>query len=151
VSWTPAHVSTPYALQCTAKKITPRYTNIKVPYASKAAQNTQRKVNTIRIKDEIKFLDSKKEHLNKELNKIHLKAAQEWGNTWHIIQQDIHKSISKEMAKKYDSIKLKLNKLVHTQTSDQKHVKTFFPRAVNNTNIKFTTEELKPTQQGPQI
>jgi hypothetical protein len=40
----------------------------------------------MRIKDEIKFLYMKKDQLNKKLYQAHLKVAQEWGNTWHIIR-----------------------------------------------------------------
>jgi hypothetical protein len=39
---------------------------------------TQRKAQILRVKDEIKFLYQKKERLNRELYKIHLKAAAEW-------------------------------------------------------------------------
>jgi hypothetical protein len=54
--------------------------------------------------------------------------------------------MSSKMAKKYDNIKQKLNKLEHTQTSNHKHVKTFFPRVVNN--MKFITEELNLLNKG---
>jgi hypothetical protein len=46
------------------------------------------------------------------------------------------------MEKKYNTIRQKLNKLEHTQISTPKHLKTFYPRAVNNTDITFTVEEL---------
>jgi hypothetical protein len=46
------------------------------------------------------------------------------------------------MEKKYNTIRQKLNKLEHTQTSIPKHLKTFYPRVVDNTDIKFTAEEL---------
>jgi hypothetical protein len=50
---------------------------------------TTKKAQTIRIKDEIKFLYKKKEKLNKELYNTHLRTAQEWGKTRHIIQESI--------------------------------------------------------------
>jgi len=90
----------------------------------------------------------KKEKLNKELYQVHLKVAQEWGNTWHIIRNGIHESINREMDKKYNYIKQKLNKLEHTQTSTPKHVKAFYPRVINNTNIKFNADELKLLNKG---
>jgi hypothetical protein len=80
--------------QCLTKKIIPKYASIKIPTTSIAAHTTQKKVSLIIIKEEIKFLYTKKEQLNKELYKIHLKVAQEWVNTWHIIQNTIHKHIS---------------------------------------------------------
>ena len=47
--------------------------------------NTQKKVHTMRIKDEIRLLYKKKQKLNNDLYKTHLKAAQEWGNSWYTI------------------------------------------------------------------
>ena len=67
----------------------------------------------------------KKEQLNKILYQTHLKVAQEWGNTWHIIRNSVHESINKEIDKKYNNIKQKLKKLEHTQNSTPKHIKTF--------------------------
>ena len=52
------------------------------------------------------------------------------------------------MDKKYNYIKQKLNKLEHTQTSTPKHVKTFYPRVINNTNIRFNAEELSLLNKG---
>jgi hypothetical protein len=62
--------------------------------------HTKEDTHTIRLKDEIKFLYNKKEKLNNELYNIHLKAAQEWGNTWYIILDSIHDSINHELEKK---------------------------------------------------
>ena len=42
--------------QCLIKKITPRHANIKIPHTSPAAYVTQNKIQSIRLKDEIKFL-----------------------------------------------------------------------------------------------
>jgi len=39
----------------------------------------------MRIKDEIRLLYKKKQKLNNDLYKTHLKAAQEWGNSWYTI------------------------------------------------------------------
>jgi hypothetical protein len=90
----------------------------------------------------------KKEQLNKKLYQAHLKVAQEWGNTWHIVRNNVHESINKEMDKKYNNINQKLNKLEHTQTSTPKHIKTLYPRVVNNTNIRFTADELNLLNKG---
>jgi len=50
----------------------------------------------MRIKDEIRFLYKKKQ-LNDTLYKIHLKAAQEWGNSWYIILDSIIDSTNLEL------------------------------------------------------
>ena len=55
----------------------PKYTQIKTPLTSPAAVHTQRKVNKIRIKDDVTFLYLKKDKLNKQLYKSHLKLAHE--------------------------------------------------------------------------
>jgi hypothetical protein len=78
--------------------VIPKYVNIKVP-TSKAARFTQSKVNTLRIKDEIKFLYMKKDQLNKKLYQAHLKVAQEWGDTWHIIKDYLHNNINNDKDK----------------------------------------------------
>jgi len=42
--------------QCLVRRIVPSYANIKLPNTSPAASTTQKKVHSMRIKDEIKFL-----------------------------------------------------------------------------------------------
>jgi len=80
--------------QCLIKKVVPKYANIKIPYTFPATNSTQKKkIQTIRLKDEIKFL-YKKDKLNNDLYSIHLKAAQEWGSTWYVILDPIHESIN---------------------------------------------------------
>jgi len=54
----------------------------------------------MRIKDEIKFLYKKKQKLNNYLYKIHLKAAQEWGNSWYTILDSVIESTNLEIEKK---------------------------------------------------
>ena len=46
--------------QCLIKKITPKYADIKIPYMSPATYVTQDKIQSTRLKDEIKFLYSLK-------------------------------------------------------------------------------------------
>jgi hypothetical protein len=99
------------------------------------------------MKDEIKFLYTKKDLLNK-FYQVHLKVAQEWGNAWHTIRDYIHNNINKDMNRKYNTLKQKLNKLEHTQTSTCKYLKTFYPRVINNTDIRFTADELNLLNKG---
>jgi len=60
--------------QCLIKQVTPIYAKIKIPYTSPATNITQKKVQTIRTLDEIKFLYMKKEKMNNALYRIHLKC-----------------------------------------------------------------------------
>ena len=46
--------------QCLKQHLTPSYANIKIPNTSPAHKYTQHKIPAIRIKDEIKYLHSKK-------------------------------------------------------------------------------------------
>ena len=100
------------------------------------------------IKDEIKFLYTKKDKLNKLLYHAHLRAALEWGNLWHSIQENILMSISTKLDHVYKNLNTKLSKLTHlsTTTTDSKH--TFFQRITNLTNINFTQEEISILNKG---
>ena len=82
--------------QCLNKKVIPKYAYIKVSYTFLATRITSKKVQTIRIKDEVMFLYRKKEKLNTDLHRIHLQASQEWSNSWYIILDSIHESINQE-------------------------------------------------------
>jgi hypothetical protein len=55
------------------KNVIPNYAKIKILYISPATNITQKNVQTIRRKEEIKFLYMKKEKLNDDLYKMHLK------------------------------------------------------------------------------
>jgi hypothetical protein len=76
--------------ECIAQKITPAYAKIKVAQTSPASTVTQQKVHVMLVKDEIMFLCRKKEHLNKELYALHLKAASEWGTLWDTLSKTIN-------------------------------------------------------------
>jgi len=101
-----------------------------------------KKIQTIRINDEIKVLYKKKEKPNIDLYSIHLKAAQEWGRTWYFIVDCIHESINQELEKKYKPIEEKLKNLVHTQTKTLDCKRNFYPRVINKTDLTFTNDEL---------
>jgi len=87
--------------QCLNKRIVPSYANLKIPNTSPAARTTQRKIHSMRIIDEISFRCKKKQQLDNALYKIHRKAAQEWGNSWHIILESIIESANLELERKY--------------------------------------------------
>jgi len=67
------------------KKVIPKYANVKIAHTSPGASVTLKKVQTIRIKGEIKFLYKKKEKLISDLYNIHLQAALEWSSSWYAI------------------------------------------------------------------
>ena len=90
----------------------------------------------------MKFLYKKKQKLNKDLYKIHLKAAQEWGNTWYTILDSVIDSTNLETERKYKTIDAKLNKLCNSQYQNKTLQKQFNPRVDNRTNITFSSDKL---------
>ena len=80
---------------------------------------------------------------------IHLKAAQEWGNTWYIILDSIYESINQELERKYKTVEEKNKKnLVHTQTKNLNYKGNFYPHVINETDITFTNNELTLLNKG---
>jgi hypothetical protein len=59
-----------------------------------------------------------------------------------MIQVYVHNDINEDLNRKHNTLKQKLNRLEHTHTSAPKHLKTFYPKVTNHTDIKFTTDEL---------
>jgi hypothetical protein len=133
--------------QCLRKEIVPRYANIKVPYTSPASYITQRKIQTLHIKGEIKFLYKKKERLNKTLYKIHLQSALKWSSCY-IILKSINETINWELERKYEILDDKLNRLVQSQKPIINNDTNFYPRDVNKTNITFTNKEQRLLNKG---
>jgi len=85
--------------RCLASKVIPKYAHIKFTNNSPATKSISEKAQILRVKNEIKFLYKKKDALNRDLNTLHLKAANEWGNTWPKIQHNIVKNLNHEMEK----------------------------------------------------
>jgi hypothetical protein len=134
--------------QCLLNKVIPSYTQLRVPHNSPASHVTQQKAQILRIKDEIKFLYRRKDHLNKDLYGIHLQAATEWGTLWDLISTSIHNTTQNLMEKKYTTIshKIKKNNEQNVHTSDRSHI--FYPRIMNRTDIMFTPKEETLLQKG---
>jgi hypothetical protein len=90
----------------------------------------------------------KKEKLNQQLYKIHLKTALEWGNAWPTILDHINDSIRKELTKKHMTIDMKLDKLIKSKTSTPTQYVKFYPRVINKTDIAFDPGELDLLNKG---
>jgi hypothetical protein len=75
---------------CLKQNITPKYAQIHIKTANtlEAAKHTETQTRTLRVKNEIKFLYKKKQHLNKQLYDLHIQNANEWGNIWNIITNE---------------------------------------------------------------
>jgi hypothetical protein len=136
---------------CLKQKIVPKYAriNIKTSNYSKAAKQTETQTRTLRMKNEINFLYKKKFQLNKQLYILHINNANTWGNTWHIIAENIDNTLDSIMKVKYNNINSKLNRLkeenkVYTQQNE--HV--FQQRVDNLSNVSFTNEETTLLNKG---
>ena len=89
----------------------------------------------------------KKEKLNNEFYRIHLKAAQDWGNIWYIILDSIHNSINQQLEN--TTLQKKNSKeLVHIQTKTPDSVRYIYPCVVNKTDITFSNDELTLLNKG---
>jgi hypothetical protein len=134
--------------QCLGRQITPKYANKKVPNTSPAHKHTQQKLPTIRIKDDIKYLYSKKQKLNLQLYHLHITLANTWDRTWAYIHNAIEDKLGKEAKTKYNTLDRKLDRLTQAQKITPHIPHTFHPRLVNNTNIHFSKGETTLLQKG---
>ena len=82
------------------------------------------------------------------LYKTHLQAASEWGQTWDLIRDNIHKTVNRESEKKYGLLVNKIVRLKETQVEKIDNTYKFYPRVVNETNITFTNGELTLLSKG---
>jgi hypothetical protein len=119
-----------------------------MPSYSPAAKATVVKAQTMRVREEIKFLYIKKQQLNKKLYYLHLNVANTWGNTWYYIQDTIEPKLNKLISEKYERLGTKLQKLAQEQTVTPKTHHNFYPRVVNKSSITFTNDEITLLNKG---
>ena len=134
--------------QCLHNKIIPKYAQLKVPNTSPASQSTAQKARIMRIEEELKFLYKKKEILNRELYRRHLEVAQEYGWWWNVIHDSLLQKINTEMERKYKSMGVKIKRLTQNQAQKPKADNNFYPKAVKNTSINFSDEEMELLNKG---
>jgi len=135
--------------QCLQKQLIPNYAKIKVPPTSPAAKFTLHKAQTLRIKDELKYLYSKKQQLNLQIYHLHILLANTWWIPWPLVSHTIEEKLRRAMKPTYDNLNQKLNKLTQSKTKTPTPPNTFFPRVINNTSIQFTHNEQKLLEKGP--
>ena len=96
---------------CRKKQLTPNYISIKIKGKNSQCQNTIKAATQYCLKQELKFLNIKKQKLNKRLYRIHLKCALSWQNSLHIIQASIDNKLQQRMESHYNHLNKKLNGL----------------------------------------
>jgi hypothetical protein len=74
--------------------LTTKYASTKLASTSGASKFTNRKITPVRIKDEIRFIYTEKQQLNKELLILHLKIINIWGKTWGYIERKRNEKLS---------------------------------------------------------
>jgi hypothetical protein len=94
-------------------KIVPRYVHIKTLAHNIAAIKTQ--TQTLRIKNEIKFLYKRKQQLDKELYYIHIQYTNTWKYTWNNIEQSINQKLQNKMKIIHEKQQQKIHKLSKSQ------------------------------------
>jgi hypothetical protein len=80
---------------CQNRNIIPRYANITQRGTSNATKLTQRQAIKLRIKNEIKYLYIKKQNINNQLYKLHLKNVQFWHTNWTTIEKITNDRLNK--------------------------------------------------------
>ena len=91
--------------QCLLHGLTPKYANIRVPHTSSAAPFTQRKLIKMRLKDELKFLYTRKTELNKQLYHMHLRVANEWDTGMRFLFTAIVEKLTMELSQSINKYK----------------------------------------------
>jgi len=107
-----------FTRQCIQQKLTPIYTNIKIPSSSPAAKHTLRKVQTVFIEDKLRFLHIKKQQLN---HKLHLSLANISGKLWPYIHEWTEDNFQKTIKSKNGTLYSKLLRLTQQQTTTPKN------------------------------
>jgi len=107
---------------CLKQNLTPSYANIKTPNTSPAQKYTQHKIPTIRIKDEIRYLHSKKQQINLQIYHLHISLANMWNNMWPHIQNMIEEKLCRETKTKYETLEIKLKKQTNNDTTRTTHI-----------------------------
>jgi hypothetical protein len=128
---------------CQNRNIIPKYANIAIKGTSRAIKLTQKQAIKLRIKNEIKYLYVKKQNINNQLYKLHLKNVQYWHTNWTIIENIIIDRHNVEARTHYNKLKDKITNLIkqsnHGKQASNKQ--TFYPRLHNMTNVQLSEKE----------
>jgi hypothetical protein len=127
---------------CLNKKLVPNYARIKLYINNEAPAKTQTQTQTLRIKNEIKFLYRKKQQINEQLYHTHIHNANIWKQAWDNIEQAINDKLQLEMESVYLKQLQKINmKKIQNSNFDINNIK--YNRVENHTNTLFTQSEIQ--------
>jgi len=97
---------------CKFKQLTPDYIKIYINGNNTRAQRTENIAIGQRINLELSFPYIKKQKLNSQLYKIHLKWAAHWPTTWNLIQAMTDNNIHEGIEAHYNRLNKKLGQLL---------------------------------------
>jgi hypothetical protein len=98
---------------CRDKQLKPNYINIKINGNNQQCNNTIRTAVRYRLNQEIKFLYIKKQKVNEQLYKHHVKCASTWHNTWLFIQNRVDGNLQLETEALYNNLNRKIDNLIN--------------------------------------
>ena len=85
-------------------KLTPTYAKNKIKDTNKAATKTIEQSQTLKIENELKYLQIKKSGINNILYYLQKDGVKIYGKNWPIIENQIHEQIKHIINKKYNTI-----------------------------------------------
>jgi hypothetical protein len=117
-----------------------KYADLKLKGSNSAVKLTQKQLTKLRINNELKFLYIKKQQINNQLYKTHLRNAHYWQTNWPLIENDINHSLNEEYKKHYTKLNNNINKLNKQlkENIQSNNKQTFYLLVHNMTNIQFT-------------
>lgn len=141
---------------CLSHNVIPNFIHVNVNSMSPAAQRAKHKAEIIWLKQEIKYLHTKKQELNVELYKIHLelgnhiKISDILNDLMNTVKQNTEQLIKTKWEKQQQKINTLLkhsNNVKNRNTTQPNHA--FHKRLVNLTDIQFTKQETNLLEKGP--
>jgi len=105
------NATTYFNRQCLKRRLTHTCAKIKIPNTSPVCEHMQHKVTIMRIKFEIKYLNTKKHKLNTLLYQLHLNLANTWKNSSQLIHHTIEDKLQREIRSRYMNLDRKRNHL----------------------------------------
>ena len=97
--------------ECLKHKLTPTYAKNKIKDTNKAATETKELSQTLRVKNELKFLQIKKNGINNNLYYLQDDGVKVYGKHWPIIENKINEQIMNIINKKWQYYQRKNRKM----------------------------------------
>lgn len=140
--------------QCLELNLVPNYVPIKTNGTTPSAAHSARQCKILWVKNEIKFAYMKKQRINTQILELHLRLS----NFWHPAQWDsfttlLHDNLKQKAIQKQKTLDMKIRTLTkkqHPNNTNPKQTdnKSFHPRVINRTEVKFSENEMELLEKG---